>query len=189
MQLAQPFLECGEAVGVGTPRHRWQLPGESAVADKTESHLGPGQGDQSEVMLDVGALGLLGAEEFAAGRQVEENLAHLDGGAGWRGGGLHFDDLAAVHHHLRGLSRGVFALAGGDHEAAYTGDAGQCLAAEAHGGDGGEVFRAGDLGGGVAFEAEQGVVAAHAPAVVGDADEAAPAGSDFDGDAGGAGIQ
>ena len=189
MQLAQPFLECGEAVGIGTPRHRWQLPGESAITHETESHLGPGQGHQSEVVLDVGALGLLGAEEFPPGGQIEENLAHLDGGAGRRGGGLHFDDLAAVHHHLSGLARGVFALAGGDHEPAHAGDAGQGLAAEAHGGDGGEIFGAGDLRGGVAFEAEESVVAAHAPAVVGDADEAAPSGSDFDGDAGGAGIQ
>ena len=34
----------------------------------------------------------------------------------------------------------------------------------------------------MAFEAEQGVVAAHAEAVVGDADEATPAGTDFNGD-------
>jgi hypothetical protein len=39
-----------------------------------------------------------------------------------------------------------------------------------------------DFAGGVAFEAEQRVVAAHAEAVVGHADEAASAGADFDGD-------
>ena len=189
MQLAQPFFECGEAVGIRTPRHRWQLPGLPAIGDETKADLGPSQGHQSEVMLDVGAFGFFGAEKFPAGGQVEEDLPHLDGGSGGRCCCFDFDDLAAVDHDLGGLAGSVFALAGGDDEPAHAGDAGQGFTPEAHGGDGGEVFGAGDLGGGVAFQAEQGVVAAHAPAVVGDANEAAPAGSDFDGDTGGACIQ
>ena len=151
MQLAQPFLECGKTVGIRTPRHRWQLPGLPPIGDKTKAYLRPGQGYQSEVMLDVGAFGFFGAEKFPAGGQVEENLADLDGGSRGRRGGLHFDDLAAVDHDLGGLARGVFALAGGDDEPAHAGDAGQGLAAETHGGDGGEVFSASDFGGGVAF--------------------------------------
>ena len=41
----------------------------------------------------------------------------------------------------------------------------------------------------MAFEAEQRVVAAHAKAVVGHADEAAPARADFDGDFPGIGVE
>ena len=40
----------------------------------------------------------------------------------------------------------------------------------------------------MAFEAHEGVVSAHADAVVGHPDEAATAGGDFDGDAGGLGV-
>jgi hypothetical protein len=46
-----------------------------------------------------------------------------------------------------------------------------------------------DFAGGVAFQAEQGVVAAHAHSVIGHADEAASAGLDFDGQAGGLGVE
>ena len=41
----------------------------------------------------------------------------------------------------------------------------------------------------MAFEGQQGIVAVHALAVVGDADEAAAAGLDFDANAVGAGVQ
>ena len=41
----------------------------------------------------------------------------------------------------------------------------------------------------MAFKGEQGVVAAHAVAVIDDADELAAAGFDFDADAGGAGVE
>jgi hypothetical protein len=53
----------------------------------------------------------------------------------------------------------------------------------------GEVGGGGDFGRGVAFEAEEGIIAAHAGAIVGDADEAAAGGEDFDGDAGGLGVE
>ena len=46
-----------------------------------------------------------------------------------------------------------------------------------------------DLAGGVAFQAEQGIIAAHARAVVHDANEAAAAGLDFNGDARGVGVE
>src|SRR6185369_4078118 len=74
-------------------------------------------------------------------------------------------------------------------KAADAGDAGQRLAAEPHGRDGGEVFGALDFAGGMAFEAKQGVVAAHTEAVVHDPDEAAAAGLDVDGDAGRLGVE
>ena len=75
------------------------------------------------------------------------------------------------------------AFARGQGEPADTGDAGQRLAAKTHRGDGRQILGALDFAGRVAFEAEQRIVAAHAGAVVGHADETASAGLDFDGDA------
>ena len=74
-------------------------------------------------------------------------------------------------------------------EAADAGDAGNGFAAKAHRRDGGEVLRALNLAGGVTFEAEQGVIAAHAEAVIGHAHEAPAAGLHFDGEAARAGVE
>ena len=83
----------------------------------------------------------------------------------------------------------AFALARGQREAADAGDAGQRLAAKSHRGDGRQVLGALDFAGGVAFQRKQRVVAAHAGAVVGHADEAAAAGPDFHGDFPGLGVE
>jgi hypothetical protein len=91
--------------------------------------------------------------------------------------------FAAVDDDLRAFGRMAVAFARGQDEPADAGDAGQGLAAKTHGGNGREVLGALDFAGGVAFEAEQRVVAAHARPVVGHAHEAAAAGLDFDGDA------
>jgi hypothetical protein len=55
--------------------------------------------------------------------------------------------------------------------------------------DGGQILGAHDLAGGVAFEAEQGVVAIHADAIVGHANEAASSGLHLDADARGLGVE
>ena len=81
------------------------------------------------------------------------------------------------------------AFARGEGEAADAGDAGQRLAAKTQRGDGRQILGALDFAGGMAFEAEQRVIAAHAEAVVGDANQAASAGADFDGDFLRAGIE
>ena len=77
----------------------------------------------------------------------------------------------------------------GEHKAAYAGDAGQGFSAKAHGADRAEVLGAADLAGGMAFEAEQGVIAAHAETIIGDPDQAAAARLDFHGQARGLRIQ
>ena len=82
-----------------------------------------------------------------------------------------------------------FGGAGFEVEARDAGDGGQGFAAEAEGSDGEQVVGGADFGGGVALEGEEGVVADHAVAVVGDADEFAAAGFDFDADAGGSGVE
>ena len=67
--------------------------------------------------------------------------------------------------------------------------AGQGFSAETKRGDGSQVLRLLDFAGGVPFQAEQGVVTAHAHAVIGHANEAAPAGLDFNGQARGLGVK
>ena len=166
-----------------------QLPGEPAVPGKCEGDLRVRQRGQREVMLDVGGLGFFRAQELAARGQVEEELAHFDAGARGGPGGADFKDFAAVDDDLRGLGRSGIAFARGQGKPADAGDAREGFASEAHGGDGGEVLGALDFAGGVPLEAEQGVVAAHAQAIVRHADEAASAGLDFDGEAARAGVE
>lgn len=188
MELSEALSEGVVArVGVGA-RHWGELPEGALVLDEGEADVGVSESGEGEVMLDVGAFGFFAAEEFSAGGEIEEELADFDGGAVVAGGGADVLDFAAVDDDLGAFAGGVVAFAGGEGEAADAGDAGDGFASEAHGLDGGEVFGALDFAGGVAFEREEGVVAAHAPAVVGDSDEASAAGGDFDGDAGGVGV-
>ncbi len=69
------------------------------------------------------------------------------------------------------------------------GDGRQGLAAEAKGCDRKQIVAGANLGSGVAFKGKHGVVAAHAVAVVGDADELSATGLDFNADAGCTGIE
>ena len=87
------------------------------------------------------------------------------------------------------VPRYFFDCAGFEREAGDAGDGGKGFAAEPEGGDGEQVVGGAEFGGGVAFEGEEGVVLDHAVAIVGDADELAAAGFDFDADAGGAGVE
>src|SRR5439155_21750888 len=133
--------------------------------------------------MNMGRLGFLGAQEFSAGRQVEEKLAHLDNGAGGAAGGLDLEDFSAADDDLGPFRGSALTFASDEGEAADAGDAGQGLAAEAHGLDGGEVFGALNFTGGVALQREQGVITAHPEAVVNDAHQASAAGLNFDADA------
>lgn len=78
---------------------------------------------------------------------------------------------------------------GEEAEAGDAGDAGDGLATEAEGADGHEVFGVAEFAGGVAFEGEEGVFAAHAAAVVANFDEVDAALGDGDFDFGGVGIE
>ncbi len=80
-------------------------------------------------------------------------------------------------------SGGFFAGGCFERDAGDGGDRRQRFAAKAEGGDREQVVGGAKLRGGVALEGEQRVVAIHALAVVGDADELAAAGFDFDADA------
>ena len=84
---------------------------------------------------------------------------------------------------------GIFRGTGFELDSGYGGDAWEGFSAEAEGGDFEKVIRGAELGGGVALEGEEGVVADHAVAVIDDADELAAARFDFNADAGGAGVE
>ena len=180
------FAQGGQAVVLADAG---QLPDQARVFDKFHGHFRKGERGQRQVVLDVGGLGFVGAEEFAAGGQVEKQLADFDGRAGGAAAGLDGDDFAAVDQDLGAVGGGAVALARGEGETADAGDAGEGLAAKAQGADGVQILGALNFAGGVAFQAEQGVVPAHAQAVIGHADEAAAAGVDFHGQARGTGVE
>ena len=159
-----------------------------------------GRGDQFEVLFrmhervmgdqrgDVGQLGGFGAEKFAARRGVEEEIG--DGDAWFRGAGRRRRRGGFCRRRFRcGCRARVFAGRGSKRDAGDGGDRRQRLAAKAERGNGEQIVGGAQLGGGVALEGEQRVVAIHAVAVVGDADELAAAGFDLDADAAGAGVE
>ena len=136
---------------------------------------------------DVRQLGLLGAQELAARGNVVEKVADGDGGAAAERGFLAAQHLAAGDFDAR--AGGLLGGAGFEQQARDGGDGGQRLAAEAERGDGEQILDVAQLAGGVALEGQQGVVAQHAAAIVGDADQAAAAGFHFDAQVGRAGVE
>ena len=88
------------------------------------------------------------------------------------------EDLAAGD--LDGRAGGLVRRARFEQQPRNGGDGRQRFAAEAERRDGEQIVRVAQLAGGVALEGEQRVVAQHAAAVVGDADQAPPAAFDFD---------
>jgi hypothetical protein len=169
------------------------------LRDRRRDEQGVGRGVQLEMLLGMGErvmcnqccymreLGGFGLEEFAAGRSVEEEIADRDGGSGGKAGVFDAIDFSADDFDA---GPAVFACgAGFELDAGDGGDGRKRFAAEAEGGDGEQVVAGADLGGSVALEGQQGVVADHADAVVGDADELAASGFDFDADTGSAGVE
>ena len=145
-------------------------------------------GDQSR---DVGQLCAFGAEKLAPGRSVEEQIGDGEGGSSGQRGVVHVQNLAAGN--FKAGTDGVFSVGGAcrrfQRHAGDGGDGRQRLAAEAEGRDGEQVVSGAQLGGGVALEGQQGIVAVHAVAVVCDADQPPSAGLDLDADAVGARVQ
>ena len=147
------------------PRGR-KMKGEIAIVSQREGHMRIRNGMQQHLLLDVGKLRGLRAQEFPSGGHIEEKRAHLDGGAAGAAVVTHLDELAAIHLHLGADERVFFTR--GQAEAAHAGDARHRLAAEAEGVDGGEVVFCADFARGVAFEAKHRVLAVHAAAVIDD---------------------
>ena len=104
MEGAQALAEGGElSGGVGGQRRGGKLEDGAAVGGKGEGDVRVRERGEREVVVDVRAFGLLGAQEFSAGRQVKEELAHFDACAAGRTGGADFQNLAAVDDDLCGL--------------------------------------------------------------------------------------
>jgi len=156
--------------------------------EESEADFGMGEGDEVEEVLDVSAFGLVAFEELSASGDVEEQLTHLDGGAWGMTGATNFSDGAALDDDLAAFFGGGLSFFGGELESADAGDTGEGFAAKPHGGDAEEVGRRLDFAGGMPFEAHECVVAAHAEAVVGDADQRSATALDLDSDSRGLGV-
>ena len=123
-----------------------------AVVQELEGDLRPGQGEAQQGLGDVPELGGRALDELAPCGCVEKEVADLDGGANVAGRRLHPAQLAAA---VGGFVSGVAVRgAGEDAGVGYRPDAGQCLAAKAHGGNAEQVVIARDLAGGMGSEGE-----------------------------------
>ena len=133
-------------------------------------------------MLDVRPFGFFGPEKLPAGGKVEKELADFEGRS--RGASRRFDfmNFSAADDYLRSFRRIRVALASCEGKAAHTGNARQRFATETHCRDRGQIFGALYFAGGMAFEAKQRVIAAHADAVISDSNQASAAGLNFDDD-------
>ena len=133
---------------------------------------------------DVRQLGLVGPQKLLARRDVVEQIANRDGGSR-----RPRELIAAQHLAARDFDRRagrLFGRARFEQQPRHRSDGGQRFAAKPERRDGKQVFDVAQLAGGVALEGQQRVVAQHAAAVVGDADQAPAAALDIDANVGGA---
>ena len=128
----------------------------AAVVREGEGDFGPGEGHALELLQDVAELHVVRLEELAAGGNVVEQVP--DGEVGAFGGGdfARGEVLGAgemdLHAHF------VLLAAGPEDHIGDGGDGCEGFPAESEGGDLLQVLGGGDLGGGVALEAQHGVV-------------------------------
>ncbi len=152
-----------------------------------ETFVGMRQAVVRDQRRDVRDLGLLGAQEFLARGDVVEQVAHGDDGAAGERGFFAAQNLAARDFDRR--ADGFLARLGLEQQPRYRCDRRQRFAAESERGDRQQIFHVGKFAGGVALEGQQRVVAHHAHAVVGEADQAAAAGFDIQAEFGRAGVE
>ena len=123
---------------------------------------------------DVRQFGLLGAQEFAARRNVVEQIAHRDHRAAAQRRFLAAQHLAAGDFDARAgrlLHRSRL-----QQQARDRGDGRQRLPAKTQRGDREQILDVAQLAGGVAFEGQQRIVAQHAAPIVHNADQPPPPG-------------
>ena len=140
-------------------------------------------------MLDVAALGLRRAQEFAPRRQIVKQRTHLNRRAAGVASRFHRSDLSGVNVDARPLARLVAARESRQCHTAHARDARDRLSSKAHRSYRGQVFSHLNLAGRVAFKAKQRVVTVHAGTVVCNADETPAAGLNLHGDARGPGVE
>ncbi len=151
-----------------------------------EPDLGVAQRELRRHAGDLRRLGRVRLQELAPGREVVEEVGHLDDRAGRHADLGHRGYGAAVDAHLG--PGDSFSPAGPQHEVRHGRDARQRLAAEAHRADGLEVLGPRDLAGGMPLQREARVGGIHPLAVVLDADERLAAHLDRHADARRAGV-
>jgi len=78
---------------------RFQVQRRPLVMPQTETDLEPAQRESENVVLDVAEFGALAAQELAAGRDIEEQIARFHRGPDWMRG-------------WRGFANGITAIAG-----------------------------------------------------------------------------
>ena len=122
----------------------------AVVVDQDEAGLRVADRLKMDLMLDVAALRILAAQEFAPGREIIEKRTHLDlrpGSVAAVANVLHFP---AIDGKIGAGQSPVFA--GGEPEPGDAGDTGKRLASETERRDRGEIEPRPDLAGGVALE-------------------------------------
>ncbi len=125
-------------------------------------------------------LRLVLAQKLAPARRIEKEIAGLDHRTGSRAHGLGLSNRAGLRINL---PAGLFVhRTRSQAQAGHGGDRRQGLAPEPHGVQGKQIVGALDFAGGVALQAEEGVVLLHAVAVVGDPHQALAALFDLDKD-------
>ena len=155
--------------------------------EQLEVLFGVRQGVMSHQRRHVCQLGRFGAEKFTAGGCVEEEIGHGQRGAAWQSSVIHVEDFAPGD--LDARSGGILSSGRLQRHAGHRGNGGQRLAAKSQRGDREQVVGGAQLGGGVALESQQCVVAIHAVAVVSEPDELASARLHLDANAVGSGVQ
>lgn len=178
------LVEGADAVGEGAGGV--ELVEGAVVGGEADADGGVGEGVDEDALTNVAELGLFGAEKFTASGDVIKEVFDVDLGADGAAG-----FFAGEHFSAFDLDAGSFELvggAGGEGEAGDGGDGGEGFSAKAEGGDAFDVGFVLNFTGGVAFEAEQCLVAGHAVSVVEDGDGAGAAAFDVDFEAGAAGI-
>ena len=136
---------------------------------------------------DVRQLGLIGPQKLLARRDVVEQIPYRDGSPCRPRKLIAADHLAASNFN-RGAGT-LFGRARLKHEARHRRDGRQRFAAESKRGDRKQIFDVAELAGSVTLESQQGIVAQHAAAVIGDTDQAAAAALDINPEIGGSCIE
>jgi hypothetical protein len=178
VDLEQPLLS-----GAG----RWTLEQPPARAEQREADLMGAQRKLRDDAGDLRGLGLVGFQELAARREIEEQVADLDARALGRPHLHHRCDGAAVHLDLRSGHRA--ARPGPQRQVRHRGNRRQRLAPEPQRRDGAEVPARADLARGMPLERQPRVVRIHPFPVVFDPDRALAAVLDGDRNPGGAGVE
>ena len=162
-----------------------QIEHHPVVVAQAKRHLGVGERELAQQLVDVAELGTLGTQKLAARGHVEEEIAHVDQRAGFRRRG------AGLVEHAGGQLPAVL-LIGGARNQPQAGDgldAGQRLATKAEAGDRLEIIEIADLAGRVGRDRQGKLLGRHAVAVVAHGQLLDPAGDDLHLDPVGTGIE